>query len=181
MGHFRRKCNGECMDELARTLDLHHPAEEIPHNSLEFEEEADECLFALGARACPKVMESVRCPNNQCHPVEVILVGQRYKIRRLDDSKVIPKKCECDVWLFTWDNEVSSCMDSAVQVWLHTREDYQEREEANDDVRKGADGLTEWERKAVDAGAKRKQEETEEEECEALSERAEPRKKARTS
>ncbi|KAK1230541.1 hypothetical protein PQX77_006366 [Marasmius sp. AFHP31] len=181
MGHFQRNCNGECMDELTTTLDLHHPAEEIPHKSLEFEQESDECLFALRARACPKVLESVRCLENQCHPVVVVLVGKHYKTRQLDVSKVIPKKFQCPVWLFTWANEVSRCMDSAAQVWLHIQEDYEEHKAEDDEVCKGRDGLTEWERKVVEEkGAKQKMDQTEGDSLNALSESPERRKKART-
>ncbi|KAK1220272.1 hypothetical protein PQX77_016977 [Marasmius sp. AFHP31] len=86
MSHFKKDCAGHCMDSLAINLNLHHPAKEVPHK-LEFDNILTEVLFALGAGANPMVLQDVRCCQKVRHPIDMVLVGAQYKVKRLDESE----------------------------------------------------------------------------------------------
>ncbi|KAK1230691.1 hypothetical protein PQX77_006206 [Marasmius sp. AFHP31] len=136
------------MDGLAVNLDLHHPAKDVPHK-LEFDDILTEVLFALGARATPMVLEDVRCRQKVRHPIDMVLVGARYKIKRLDESEMLPKRCNCPVWMFSWDTSISRCMYRGVVVWDQARKEFEGEQDEADEALRGTDGLTPWERKGI--------------------------------
>ncbi|KAK1231264.1 hypothetical protein PQX77_005629 [Marasmius sp. AFHP31] len=148
MVHFKKDCSGHCMDGLAANLDIHHPAGDIPHK-VEFDDVLTEVLFALGTRANPLVLEAVRCRQKVRHPIDMVLVGARYKVKRLDESEMLPKRCNCPVWMYTWDTSISRCMNTGMFVWDEARQKFEGEQEEADEALRGTDGLTPWERKGI--------------------------------
>ncbi|KAK1234306.1 hypothetical protein PQX77_002489 [Marasmius sp. AFHP31] len=136
------------MDGLAANLDIHHPAEDVPHK-LEFDDILTEVLFALGARANPIVLEAVRCRQKVQHPIDMVLVGARYKVKRLDESEILPQRCNCPLWMYSWDTSISRCMTAALFVWDTARKEFDGEQEEADTALRGNDGLTPWERKGM--------------------------------
>ncbi|KAK1217025.1 hypothetical protein PQX77_020331 [Marasmius sp. AFHP31] len=163
MVHFAEHCSGGCLDGLASNLDLLHPAEHLPHGSVEFDDIYTEVLFALGVTAVPMVLEVVRCRQKVRHPINIILVGACYKIKRLDESEILPKRCNCPVWMYSWDTAVSRCINSASFVWNGAHREFEEEEEQREDALRDLEGLTPWEKARLATGGQRIKRELEDE------------------
>ncbi|KAJ8096382.1 hypothetical protein PM082_011544 [Marasmius tenuissimus] len=164
MVHFAQHCSGGCLDGLASNLDLHHPAEHLPCSYIEFNDIYTEVLFALGVTAVPMVLEVVRCRQKVRHPIDIILVGACYKIKRLDESEILPKRCNCPVWMYSWDTAISRCINSATFVWNDTHTEFEREEEEREDGLRDLEGLTPWEKARLAAGDQRIKRELEDEE-----------------
>ncbi|KAL0562478.1 hypothetical protein V5O48_019609, partial [Marasmius crinis-equi] len=87
MSHMQVNCNGQCLTKFAATLDLQHPAHDVPHGTLVLRAVESEVFFALGVRVSPLVMEVCRCPKNIVHPSDIIYVGHNLKLKRWDESE----------------------------------------------------------------------------------------------
>ncbi|KAK1217154.1 hypothetical protein PQX77_020196 [Marasmius sp. AFHP31] len=170
MSHFKKDCAGHCMDGLAANLDLHQPAKDVPHK-LEFDDILTEVLFALGTRANPMVLDDVCCRQKVQHPIDMVLVGARYKVKQLDESEMLPKRCNCKVWMYSWDTSISRCMYMGLVVWDQARKEFEGEQEEADEAVRGTDGLTPWERKGIAAqGNQRVKRERDEETDDVLHE-----------
>ncbi|KAL0566641.1 hypothetical protein V5O48_015362 [Marasmius crinis-equi] len=151
--HFKPNCTGGCMNGLTGALGIHQPAEDLPLGSIKLNDITAEAIFALGVRARPMVLKSCRCKSNEQHIVDVVWVGNRFKVKCLEKSPILPVKCDCPVWMFSWEPSESHCMSMGFHLWHREERDFRQTDEEHKDALRDfsprGDGLTNWERQAV--------------------------------
>ncbi|KAL0577482.1 hypothetical protein V5O48_004506 [Marasmius crinis-equi] len=123
MSHLQVKCEGRCLTKFAATLDLQHPAYDVPHGSVDLQCVESELFLALGCRVTPRVIEACQCPKKLSHPADIIYVGNRLKLKRWDEKVT---KCGCPIFLFVWDDSISRCMWDGYMCWAEMVEEYEE-------------------------------------------------------
>ncbi|KAL0067934.1 hypothetical protein AAF712_005103 [Marasmius tenuissimus] len=114
--HLEPNCTGDCLCKLAATLDLLAPASDVPHQTIVFEDNTSECLFALGVRITPTLMNSGICTKGWSHTAEIAPVGNCL-VLRLTDDPACTDSCGCSRYLWTWEPSTTGCMLKAFYLW----------------------------------------------------------------